>query len=107
MDMAKRGGPSADEVKAARVAAGLTQAEAAALVCLRAQQRWGEYESGARTIDPARWELFRLKTAQLGKADPDPASPDLPDRLVAEAHQRRGPLRDLLAEAAHALRARS
>jgi transcriptional regulator with XRE-family HTH domain len=48
----------------ARESAGLTQAQAAATVYLSGQTRWAEYESGARNIDPARYELFLLLTGQ-------------------------------------------
>ncbi len=48
------------EIKAARMEAGLTQGEAAALVHanLRSWQKW---ESGDRSMHPAMWELFRAK----------------------------------------------
>lgn len=54
--------PSPDEIRAAREAAGLTQAQAGALVhsALRSWQRW---EEGAREMHPAFWELFRIKTS--------------------------------------------
>jgi len=57
--------PTPDQVRAARTAAGLTQAAAAALVHLSGQVRWAEYENGTRNIDLARWELFLLKTGQI------------------------------------------
>ena len=57
--------PSPAEVRAAREAAGLTQAQAAALVHASARnwQQW-EQEAGAnvRRMHPGLWELFRLKT---------------------------------------------
>lgn len=56
--------PTPEAVRAARAAAGLTQAAAAALVHLGEAMRWSEYERGVRTIDMARWELFLLKTGQ-------------------------------------------
>jgi DNA (cytosine-5)-methyltransferase 1 len=51
--------PAPAEVRAARLAAGLTQNEAAALLLtgLRAYQQW---ESGERKMHPAFWLLFRL-----------------------------------------------
>jgi len=56
--------PTPAEVRAAREAAGLTQTEAAALVCttLRAWQAW-EQEGGeyARRMHAGLWELFLLK----------------------------------------------
>lgn len=59
--------PTPAEVRAAREAAGLTQAQAAALVYanLRAWQRWEADEQTtetARRMHPAIWELFRIKT---------------------------------------------
>ena len=57
--------PSHAEVRAAREAAGLTQAQAAALVyaSLRNWQQWEQAEgaSSARRMHPAIWELFRMK----------------------------------------------
>jgi DNA-binding transcriptional regulator YiaG len=53
--------PLPDEIRAARVAAGLTQTEAAALIycTLRTWQQW---EAGDRRMHPAFWELWRQKT---------------------------------------------
>jgi hypothetical protein len=53
---------SARDVKRARLASGLSQAEASARVRLRCSSRWSEYERGVRVIDAARWELFLLLT---------------------------------------------
>ncbi len=53
--------PTPDQLRTARRAAGMTQAQAAALVHLTAGSRWAEYEQGKRNIDLARWELFLLK----------------------------------------------
>lgn len=50
-----------EQVLEARTAAGLTQKQASELVHLGSPVRWAEYENGARNIDAARWELFRLK----------------------------------------------
>jgi len=54
--------PTLDMIVHARLAAGLTQAQAAEYVHLSTFQRWSEYERGARKIDVAKWELFLLKT---------------------------------------------
>ena len=57
--------PTHAEVRAARKAAGLTQAQAAALVYAtpRNWQQWEQTEgSNARRMHPGLWELFRLKT---------------------------------------------
>lgn len=65
--------PTPAEVKAARKAAKLTQADAALLVAdvseTRAERTWQNYEAtlgtkGHRAIPLATWELFLLLTAQ-------------------------------------------
>ena len=53
--------PTPAEIRAARKAAGLTQARAAELAMYGAPERWTEIESGTRRIDRARWALFRLR----------------------------------------------
>jgi DNA-binding transcriptional regulator YiaG len=52
---------SPDAIRAARLAAGLTQTEAGAL-CHRTLRAWQDAESGARSLDAAAWELFLLRT---------------------------------------------
>lgn len=57
--------PTAAEVRAAREAAGLTQAQAAALVhaSVRNWQQWEQKEgANVRSMHPGLWELFRIKT---------------------------------------------
>ncbi|MDE2441816.1 MAG: helix-turn-helix domain-containing protein [Betaproteobacteria bacterium] len=54
--------PNPDEIRAAREAAGLTQATAAALI-YRTLRNWQQWEGGERRLDPALWELFLLKAA--------------------------------------------
>lgn len=56
--------PTPVEVKAARLAAGLTQTQAAALV-YKTLSGWQRWEQGERDMDPALWELFLIK-AGLG-----------------------------------------
>jgi DNA (cytosine-5)-methyltransferase 1 len=53
--------PKPSEIRASRDAVGLTQSDAARLVyvTLSAWQRW---EAGERTIHPAMWELWQIKT---------------------------------------------
>ncbi|WP_026485281.1 helix-turn-helix domain-containing protein [Alcaligenes phenolicus] len=55
--------PKPDAIRNARIAAGLTQTEAAQLVraSLRAWQQW---EAGDRSMPPGLFELFMLKTNQ-------------------------------------------
>lgn len=57
--------PAPAEIKAARVAAGLTQTQAAALVHagLKTWQNWESETGEARRIPLASWELFLIKTA--------------------------------------------
>ena len=59
--------PTAQALRDAREAAGLSQAQAAALL-YRSLRNWQQWELGERRIDPALWELFMLKTGQLAKA---------------------------------------
>jgi hypothetical protein len=60
--------PTAEQVRAARLAAGQTVASAAALVYMDARS-WRYYEAGEREMHPAMWELYRIKCAQLPKID--------------------------------------
>jgi transcriptional regulator with XRE-family HTH domain len=60
--------PTPDIIKAARLAVGLTQEQAAELVRLHNRNRWSEYERGARAPDWPRWTLFLLLTGQHPKA---------------------------------------
>jgi len=53
--------PTVEMIKSERRLAGLSQPAAARLVGLGHGSRWAEFESGARPIDGARWELFLLK----------------------------------------------
>ena len=57
--------PSPGDVRRARKKVKLTMAAAAKLVYLSGHARWAEYESGKRNMDPARWELFLIKTGQF------------------------------------------
>jgi predicted transcriptional regulator len=50
--------PSAADVVAARIACGLTQADAAALAGYGSQSRWAEIESGTRRMDAVRWRYW-------------------------------------------------
>lgn len=53
--------PQPTSVRAARVAAGLTQSEAGALV-YRTARNWQQWESGERPMDPGLWLLFQIRT---------------------------------------------
>jgi len=52
--------PTPAAIRAAREAAGLTQAKAAALVHTDARS-WRRWEHGERAMHAAFWELFRIK----------------------------------------------
>lgn len=56
--------PTGDQIQARRLAYGLTQPEAAALV-YKESLSWSRYERGLRHIDLAVWELFCLKTSKM------------------------------------------
>ena len=55
--------PSTDEIKKARTDAGLTQTQAAAKI-YKSLRAWQQWEAGLRAMDPALFELFRIKTKQ-------------------------------------------
>lgn len=59
--------PSPSEIKSARITAGLTQTEAAALVYagLKTWQNWESEGGEARKIPLAAWELFLIKTTAV------------------------------------------
>lgn len=68
---APRANPTPEQVRAARERAGLTQTDAAVLVhtTLRTWQQW-EAEAGTvghRSMHPAFWELFTIKTMGMNK----------------------------------------
>lgn len=52
------------QIKAAREAAGDTQAQAVARLYRGRRMTWDDWESGRRTMDPALLELYLLKTGQ-------------------------------------------
>jgi DNA-binding transcriptional regulator YiaG len=62
--------PRPEEVSAARVARGLTQAAAAKVVHC-ALQTWQRWEQGDRRMHPAMWELFLRKTHVRPTAAPE------------------------------------
>lgn len=61
--------PSATEIRAARLAAGLTQAEAAATVFRTRYQTWQSWETGRTIMPDCEWALFRLLTGQATVAE--------------------------------------
>lgn len=60
--------PTPDAILAARKAAGLSQAQAAAIVHRPSYRTWQEWERGRAKMPPDAWELFLLKTGQHPKA---------------------------------------
>jgi len=58
--------PTKLQIVAAREKAGLTQTEAAKLI-YKALRTWQQWEAGSRDMDPAYWELFKIKTHQKDK----------------------------------------
>ena len=67
--------PQPCEISRARVASGLTQIEAAALL-FTGGRVWSQWETGLRRMHPAFWELFRIKTRRArGRAEGHRTSP--------------------------------
>lgn len=56
--------PTPQEIKQARIHAGLTQSQAAALI-YKNIRTWQQWESGDREMDVAFFELFKIKTSML------------------------------------------
>jgi DNA-binding transcriptional regulator YiaG len=59
----KKESPTPEAIRQARNNRGMTQTEAAALV-YSALRTWQQWESGDRTMHPAIFELFLIKTHQ-------------------------------------------
>lgn len=55
--------PTPSQIRAARLAVGLTQVAAGALV-YHARRAWQDWELGQRPMDQAVFELFLVKTGQ-------------------------------------------
>lgn len=54
--------PTPEDVRALRLAHGHTQAQAAAMVHMKARA-WQKYEGNEAAMHPAVWELYRIKCA--------------------------------------------
>ena len=67
MEREKSVSPSPAEVRAARVASGLTQTAAAALLHTTCRT-WQQWEAGDRAMHPAFWELFGIKAQGISPA---------------------------------------
>lgn len=61
---ARTDSPKPEAIRAARAAAGLTQAQAGALI-YSTMRTWQDWEAGARRMHPALFELFLLKSRGL------------------------------------------
>jgi len=53
--------PTPEQVLRARKELSLTQTEAAAII-YKSLNAWQQWEAGKRDMDPAFWELFKIKT---------------------------------------------
>lgn len=60
--------PTPESIRAARTVAGLTQAEAAAVVHRPSYRTWQDWERGRARMPLDAWELFLLKTGQHPRA---------------------------------------
>lgn len=69
-DAGEKVAPSPAEIRAARIAEGLSKPEAAALVYVT-PRAWGYWESGDRKMGLAYWELFLLKAKGWMASDPE------------------------------------
>ncbi len=68
---ARTDSPQPEAIRAARAAAGLTQAQAGALI-YAPLRTWQDWEAGARRMHPALFELFLLKSRGLKSSAPAP-----------------------------------
>jgi DNA-binding transcriptional regulator YiaG len=58
--------PPARQIRSAREAAGLSRSAAAALI-YKSMRAWEKWEQGDRAMDPALWELWRIKVHSSGE----------------------------------------
>jgi putative transcriptional regulator len=63
--------PSKSEIRAAREAAGLTQAQAAAAI-YSTVRTWQDWEAGIARMHPGLWEFFGLKVSPHQPTDRGP-----------------------------------
>ncbi len=59
--------PTPEQVRAARLAAGLTQPAAAKLI-YSTLRTWQDWEYGVTPMHPGLWELFGIKTELIAQA---------------------------------------
>lgn len=74
--------PAPEEVKSARLAAGLTQEQAGSIVGA-ARRTWQDWERGQRRMSPGLFELFNIKTK--------PRSTQFPAAPITSQKSARGP----------------
>ena len=55
--------PTPEEIKAARLRLGYTQAQAASVIYC-GYRAWAEWEGSNRKMHPGLWELFNIKTGR-------------------------------------------
>lgn len=55
--------PTPAQIRSARIAAGLTQTQAAALI-YSSLRSWQQWEAGDRRMHPGLFELFKIKCKQ-------------------------------------------
>lgn len=75
--------PSPFQIRAARKAAQLTQAQAAEVVYSPSYRTWQDWERGETPMPIGLWELFMLKTGQMLLAVSEEAPRKEPQRLRA------------------------
>lgn len=63
--------PSPEAIRAARLAAGHSQKEAAALVHRGSHLAWLRWEAGQHPMPAAEWELYLIKTGQTDRLTAD------------------------------------
>lgn len=53
--------PNPEQIKAARAALGITQAQAGEVIGAT-RRTWQDWEAGRRNMPESKWELFQIKT---------------------------------------------
>lgn len=62
--------PQPDLIRAARLAAGLTQRQAAEPI-YATERAWQAWEQGQRPMHPGLWELWKIKASYAPRSRPD------------------------------------
>ncbi len=66
--------PDPGEIRSVRIAAGLTQAQAADMIYATVSA-WESWEQGLRRMHPGLWELFHLKIATTAASSSGTSKP--------------------------------